>query len=77
MSEHVSTLSEVVIYIAPPATVRGRWRVRSDGRPEKEVETEHAAVAFAAEHARMIENAGGAAIVKIERADGSWETFRT
>jgi len=67
---------EVIIYIAPPVTERGRWRVRSDGRPEREVETEEAAVAFAADHARMIEKAGGVAIVKIERPDGTWETFR-
>lgn len=77
MSESIKTPDEVVIYIAPPATARGRWRVRSDGRPEKEVDTEQSAVAFAADHARMIENAGGVAIVKIERSDGSWETFRT
>jgi len=67
---------EVIIYIAPPVTERGLWRVRSDGRPEREVASEEAAVAFAAEHARMIERAGGVAIVRIERADGTWETFR-
>jgi hypothetical protein len=73
----MNSADEVIIYIAPPATARGPWRVRSDGRPEREVDSEHGAVTFAADHARMIEGAGGVAIVKIERADGSWETFRT
>lgn len=72
----MTSTDEVIIYIALPATARGRWRVKSDGNPEREVETEEAAVAFAAEHARMIEKAGGVAIVRIERADGTWETFR-
>jgi hypothetical protein len=68
---------EVIIYIAPPSTERGRWRVRSDGRPEEERPDEKSAVAFAANHARMIENAGGVAIIKIERPDGTWDVFRT
>lgn len=72
----MSIVEEVIIYIAPPATERGLWRVRSNGKPEEEVDTEHAAVAFAARHARMIETAGGLAVVKIERSDGTWETFR-
>lgn len=72
----MNALDEVIIYIAPPATERGNWRVRSNGRPEEEVATEREAVAFAAKQASMIENAGGAAVVKIEKADGSWETFR-
>jgi hypothetical protein len=38
---------------------------------------EQSAVAFAASHARMIEAAGGVAIIKIERPDGSWQTFRS
>ncbi len=70
-------IDEVIIYIASPATARGPWRVRSDGRPEEERPDEKGAVAFAAGHARMIENAGGVAIIKIERPDGTWETFRT
>lgn len=67
---------EVVIYIAPPSTTRGQWRVRSDGRPEEQRADEKSAVAFAVDHARMVLNAGGTAIVKIERGDGSWETLR-
>jgi hypothetical protein len=39
------------------------------------VEGEDAAVEYATNHARMLVNAGGAAVVKIERPDGSWETL--
>jgi P pilus assembly chaperone PapD len=66
---------KVIIYIAPPSSARGQWRVRSDGRPEEERPDEKSAVDFAVTHAQMIINAGGVAVVRIERTDGSWETL--
>jgi hypothetical protein len=67
---------EVIIYIAPPSTGRGPWRVRSDHRPLEEFGTEGEAVDRAAKYARMVENAGGTVVIKVERPDGSWETYR-
>lgn len=69
-------MGEVIIYVAPPTTARGRWRVRAgDGREEERID-ERQALTFAADHARAIEAEGGVAIVKVERSDGTWETFR-
>jgi hypothetical protein len=68
--------SEVIVYIAPPLTDRGKWRVRSDGRPVEEFGSEREAVAQAAKFARMVEHAGGTVVIKIERPDGTWETYR-
>lgn len=66
----------VVIYIAPPVTRRGRWRVKSEGNPEREAESQEAAIHVASDRARMVEGAGGEAIIKIEKPDGSWEVIR-
>ncbi|WP_125903136.1 hypothetical protein [Luteibacter rhizovicinus] len=68
-------MTAVTIYIAPPATSRGRWRVRLAGRPEVEQPDKASAVAFARDHARMIGKAGGNVVVKIERPDGCWDTL--
>lgn len=68
--------AEVVIYIAPPVTEKGRWRVRSDGRPAEEFSSERDSIGYAAKSARMIESAGGTVVIKVERFDGSWETYR-
>ncbi|MGY3230513.1 hypothetical protein ACVWWJ_001997 [Luteibacter sp. HA06] len=68
---------QLTVYISPPAIDRGLWRVRCDGRPIEEFREEQAAIRRAAECVRMAETAGGAGIVKIELADGSWKVFRT
>jgi hypothetical protein len=69
-------IDEVLIYIAPPATARGSWRVRSDGCPEREFGCEEEAVRYAAQQALMVEGAGGTVVIKVERADGRWETYQ-
>jgi hypothetical protein len=68
--------SMTVIYIAPPVTLRGRWRVRAEGSPEREVDSQEAAIRYATDRARLVEGAGGEAVIKIEKPDGIWEVFR-
>jgi hypothetical protein len=68
---------QVVIYVTPPSTERGPWRVRSDHRPVDERSTEAEAIGLAVTYVQMIEHAGGVALVKVERSDGTWETFQT
>jgi hypothetical protein len=65
-----------VIYIAPPVTHRGRWRIRADGSPEREADSQEAAIRYAADRARIVEGAGGEVVIKIEKPDGNWEVFR-
>lgn len=67
---------EVLIYVSPPSTARGPWRVRSDHRPVDEVRSEREAIELAGNYARMVERAGGTVVVKVERQDGCWETYR-
>jgi hypothetical protein len=67
---------QLTIYVSPPATDRGLWRVRCDGRPVEEFREEQAAIRRAAECVRMAETAGGSGVVKVELADGSWSVFR-
>jgi len=50
--------SMTVIYIAPPVTLRGRWRVRAEGSPEREVDSQEAAIRYATDRARLVEGAG-------------------
>jgi len=66
---------QVVIYVTPPSTDRGPWRVRSDHRPVDERPTEAEAIRLAVTYVQMIEHAGGIALVKVERPDGTWEAF--
>lgn len=68
---------QLMVYVSPPASNRGLWRVRCDGRPVEEFHVEREAIRRAAECVRMAENAGGSGIVKIERQDGSWTVFPT
>jgi hypothetical protein len=68
---------QLTVYISPPATNRGLWRVRCNGRPVEEFRLEQEAIRRAAECVSMAENAGGSGIVKIERPDGSWTVFPT
>jgi hypothetical protein len=68
---------QLTVYISPPATDRGLWRVRCDGRPVEEFRLEQEAIRRAAECVGRAENAGGSGIVKIERPDGSWTVFPT
>jgi hypothetical protein len=68
---------QLTVYISPPATDRGLWRVRCDGRPVEEFRLEQEAIRRAAECVGMAENAGGSGIVKIELPDGSWTVFPT
>jgi hypothetical protein len=67
---------EVTIYISPPSTERGPWRVRSDHRPVDELPDRAGAIERAAKYATMVENAGGIVVVKIEQPNGTWETYR-
>jgi hypothetical protein len=68
---------QLTVYISPPATDRGLWRVRCDGRPVEEFRLEQEAIRRPAECVGMAENAGGSGIVKIELPDGSWTVFPT
>ena len=68
---------QLTVYISPPATDRGLWRVRCDGRPVEEFRMEQEAIRRAAECVRMAENAGGSGVIKIELADGTWSVFQT
>jgi hypothetical protein len=67
----------LTVYITPPTTDRGMWRVRCDGRLTEEFHLEREAIRRAAECVRMAENAGGSGIIKVERPDGSWQIFQT
>lgn len=70
-------MTELTVYISPPATSRGLWRVRCDGRPTEEFRLEPEAIRRAAECVRMAENAGGSGVIKIELPDGTWSVFQT
>jgi hypothetical protein len=65
----------VTIYIARPATERGRWRVTCPERPVEEVLDHDTAIDHAVMYARLMETAGKAVVVKIERPDGSWVVY--
>jgi hypothetical protein len=67
---------QLTVYISPPATDRGLWRVRCDGRPTEEFRQEHEAISRAADCVRMAETAGGSCVVKVELADGTWKVFK-
>lgn len=66
----------IAVYIAPPATERGRWRVTCDGRPAQELPDREEAVRHAVGYARKMEAAGRTVVVKLERPDGSWVVYR-
>ncbi|UPG87450.1 hypothetical protein L2Y94_08885 [Luteibacter aegosomatis] len=66
----------VVIYISPPLSHHAPWRVRADERPVRELKTEKDAITYAGDVARMVENAGGEVMIKIEKPNGDWEVFR-
>jgi len=65
----------LTVYISPPATERGPWRVRCDGRPTEEFRHEQHAMRRASDCVRMAENAGSSGVIKIERPDDSWLLF--
>jgi hypothetical protein len=66
---------QVTVYIARPTTERGRWRVTCAERPVEELLDHDTAINHAVTYARMMETAGKAVVVKIERPDGSWVVY--
>ncbi len=67
---------EVVIYVSPPSTDRGPWRIRWGHRQADERATEQEALKLAAKYAQAAEASGATAVVKLERPDGTWEAYR-
>jgi hypothetical protein len=66
---------DITIFIVPPRGGLASWQVKADGLPEQAFQSHQAALSYAAIHANQIEDTGRSAIIKIQKSDGTWETF--
>jgi hypothetical protein len=67
---------QLTVYVSPPTTDRGLWRVRCDGRRTEEFRLEQEAIRRAADCVRTAESVGSGGVIKIEALDGSWTVFQ-